>query len=313
MTRAAERYTRFINKLPAPGGQGAHQALYAAGCFAFRAGVPVDHAIAEIGAALPTGTRHVPASEIEQAVRQAYADISGRRNPARTRASPRVSPHALARLLRLGRGATEADIVARSSVPLVCSAWEVSWRVLEALYGPDELLFVGDDKTAGILGSSIRSRLELVQLLQRLGSCPFPKIIPNPLTGKSAPKKSGEGTTLRGDACVSSYRLVVVEHDRLPLADQLAFWMAAPLPVVALIFSGKRSVHGWVRVDCADSGEWVREVEQKLFPEYLTPMGFDPACRNASRLSRMPGHLRPDTGQMQRCLYLAPNGKAVGS
>lgn len=313
MSRESERYRRFICTLPAPGGQGAHQALYAAGCFAFRAGIPAERAIAEIGAALPAGTRHVPAFEIEQAVHQAYADVPGGRHTSDTRATPRVSPTALAGLLRLGRGATEADIVARSPIPLDWPAWESCWRVLEALHAPEDFIFAGDDSTPGTLGLSIHKRSALVQLLQRLGNCPWPKVIPNPLIGRTAPKKSGEGVTARGDACVSSHRFVVVEHDKLPLPDQLAFWMAAPLPVAALIFSGKRSVHGWVRVDCYDSAEWLKEVEQRLFPAYLTPMGFDPACRNSSRLSRMPGHVRADTGQMQRCLYLAPNGKAVGS
>ena len=65
------------------------------------------------------------------------------------------------------------------------------------------------------------------------------------------------------------------------------------------------------RVDCADAVEWEEGVENHLFPGYLKPLGMDPACKNESRLSRMPGHRRADTGQVQRVLYLAPMGKAV--
>lgn len=99
----------------------------------------------------------------------------------------------------------------------------------------------------------------------------------------------------------------------LSLADQLSFWFAVPLPVAAIVFSGSKSLHGLVQVDCANAAEWKAEVENSLFAQYLTPMGFDPSCRNASRLSRAPGHRRKDTGLCQHLLYLAPGGKAVST
>jgi len=136
--------------------------------------------------------------------------------------------------------------------------------------------------------------------------------MPNPLTGLPGPKKSGTGTTLRGDSCIAAHRFVVAEFDAVSLDDQLAFWRAVPhLPVAALVHSGKKSIHAWLRVDCRDKGEWETQIENDLFPAFLKPLGLDPSCRNSSRLSRMPGHKREDTGAIQRCLYLAPEGKAV--
>jgi hypothetical protein len=105
-----------------------------------------------------------------------------------------------------------------------------------------------------------------------------------------------------------------VEFDALPREDQLAFWWAVRLPVVVLVDSGGKSVHGWVRVrDVACAAEWGRSIEQHLFRDLLQPLGVDPACKNESRLSRLPGHHRKETGRWQRLLYLAPEGKAVGT
>lgn len=309
---ALARYKQYLKRLPAPGGGGAHRAIYAAGCLGLEAGLAPESVIKDIRENLPSGSRYVPDREIEDGVSAAYASTEkGLRKPACSK--PKVAPALLHDYIRRGRGATMDDISARSTV-------KPDWRpesalqfVLEALYRPDEWLFLGDDHTPGMIGRSIRMRDYWVKSIVSLDRHPWPKWIPNPLTGKPATKKSGAGTTLRGDGCVASYRFAVVEHDQLPLADQLAFWMASPLPVSALIYSGKKSIHGLVRVDCAHAVEWDEEVRGKLFPQYLIPMGFDPACQNPSRLSRCPGHRRQDTGLIQSCIYLAPEGKAVSA
>ena len=96
----------------------------------------------------------------------------------------------------------------------------------------------------------------------------------------------------------------------MPLEQQICFWAGVPLPVAAVIHSGGKSLHGWVRIDAENSEEWEREVEGKLF-DILQPLGADGACRNEARLSRMPGHFRVEKRERQRLLYLAPQGRAV--
>jgi len=311
MSSAAHtQYTRFLNRLPAPGGGGAHRAIYAAGCLGAEAGLDSEVVIKDIREHLPAGDRHVPDREIEDGVYAAYAYLrDGARKPQPS--GPKVAPSVLAELLRSGRGATVEDIAARSPVPIDWPPKEAFRNVLAVLYDPGDRIFIGDDQVPGVVGQTIRPRDAWIRALHALGGCPAPKWIPNPLSGRYAPKKSGDGDTLRGDGCVTSHRFVVVEHDQLPLPDQLAFWMASPLPVAALIFSGKKSMHGIVRVDCTSAEEWQTQIREKLFPQYLVPMGFDPACQNPSRLSRAPGHIRKDTGHVQACIYLAPQGKAV--
>lgn len=312
MSTVVQRYSKLLAAFPSPGGGGAHHALFKAGCLGFRAGLDAERVIVDVTANLPVGSRTVSEDEIRQGVEAGFAAAGGHVKPELY--VRKVHPGLLERFIKKGHGATENDIQKRSPIALDWPEAEAAWRVLEALYGDGELLFVGDDGWGGRLGETIRPALEWQKVFQKAAAVRFPKIMVNPLTGRPVAKKSGVGETLRGDGCIFAFRFVVAEFDGLSINDQLAFWLAVPhLPVAALIHSGKKSIHAWLRVDCADVREWEREVEQKLFPGYLVPLGLDPACRNESRLSRMPGHRRADTGLMQRCLYLAPEGRAVGA
>ena len=90
------------------------------------------------------------------------------------------------------------------------------------------------------------------------------------------------------------------------------FWGAAlnELPVVALIDSGNKSLHAWIRVpDVHTFEEWKIKIEQKFFEQCLKPLGIDTACKNPSRMSRLPGCIRKETGRWQRLLYLNPEAE----
>lgn len=306
-------YLAFLEQLPRPGGGGAHRAIFAAGCHGARAGLTQEEVCADLCAKLPEGTRRVSDREIEEGVAAGFADVLGAASDERPRRPPAlVAPGTFDRLVERGRGATEADVASRSPVPLAGEPWETACRLLEALYRSEELLFVGDDRTPGRLGESIRPAGEWAGLIRELRRVPWPKVMPNPLSGVAAPKRSGEGETLRGDGCVAAHRFAVLEMDAASIEDQLAFWAVARLPLAALVCSGGKSLHGWVRVDCRDAAEWERDIEGRLFPSFWVPLGFDGACKNEARLSRMPGHWRVETGASQRLLWLAPHGEAVG-
>ncbi|MFC1451857.1 hypothetical protein ACFLSJ_00770 [Verrucomicrobiota bacterium] len=130
------------------------------------------------------------------------------------------------------------------------------------------------------------------------------------LTGDLGPTKNG-GMSFRADSCIASFRFATVEFDSVPMDEQAAFWAGVDLPVAAIIDSGGKSLHGWVRVDRPDREAWEWDVEIGLFARRLVPLGVDAACRNEARLSRMPGFHRAETKRWQRLLYLAPNGRRV--
>lgn len=105
------------------------------------------------------------------------------------------------------------------------------------------------------------------------------------------------------DNDVRYFRFLLLEFDNLPLEIQLSVFGFLPVPINALITSGSRSIHAWVRLDAA-SAEDYRNTAGKVF-QLLTSLGIDRANRNPSRLSRLPGVKRGNTGK-QRLLFLDP-------
>lgn len=113
------------------------------------------------------------------------------------------------------------------------------------------------------------------------------------------------------DENVTAFHFALLECDNLPLDMQLRLFTRLLLPITAIITSGGRSIHAWVRVDAADETTY-RTVVSRMFG-ILIPFGVDKANRNPSRLSRLPGVVRKmGTGKdpRQRLLYFAPDKTA---
>lgn len=92
------------------------------------------------------------------------------------------------------------------------------------------------------------------------------------------------------DADIVSHRFVLLESDVLPLDVQLALFSKLKLPIACVIHSGGASAHAWVKVQ-AETIEQYRAIAFRLLT-VLEPFGIDPANKNASRLSRLPGAIR---------------------
>jgi hypothetical protein len=120
--------------------------------------------------------------------------------------------------------------------------------------------------------------------------------------------RDGKKWSKRCDSCIKALLFAIAEFDNKSLAEQLRFWMRmiqAGIPVAALIHSGNKSIHAWIAVYCADAAEWNAKVKRQLFAETLELFGVDPATKNPSRASRLPG-ARRNGGEFQRLLYLNP-------
>lgn len=304
------KYEFELTILPSPGqGAGLHPHLLRVANIGIAQGITPSQIFSDLRAFIPCGPRPVPDNEIRSAISTAWKDRNNSDIPDRATKPKIDGPAMLQRLIKQGAGATVDDI--RKISPIYMGSIhpiEQLMCLMFGLYQPTEHVFLGGAKTPGILGKTVRTMSNWVDALEDAKEIKIPHIIANPLTGEQGKTKSGN-PSFRSDDCISSHRYAILEFDGISIKDQLAFWAVIDLPVVALIHSGKKSIHGWIRVDCKDALEWEQEIENKLFPEYLIPLGIDRACKNESRLSRCPGHFRD--GKLQELFYLAPEGKRV--
>ena len=301
--KVSTRFCEALRTCP-HAGAGVHSWVMSCANLAAIAGMPATDAERDI---LQAMTRlPSPSAEVGAAVRKAYAEH--RPGEAFTPrhvapAKPKPKPMTAAAFIARGDGAEESDWWTASPVRI---DWQPGPRdalaVLGALYAPDEFLFIGER-----YGAEVATVANWMRRIEAGATVP-PHIIPNTLTGGEHPLADGK-MSRRGDSAVASFRYAVAEYDTLSKAEQLALWWGfRSAPIVALIDSGGKSIHALLRVDCATRADWEREVEGKLFPRVLVPLGCDPACRNEARLSRLPGHYRTEKGAWQRLLYLNPEG-----
>jgi hypothetical protein len=94
------------------------------------------------------------------------------------------------------------------------------------------------------------------------------------------------------DKDVTAFRHVLVEFDldsrgnRIPKELQYGALLESGFPISAILDSGDKSIHGWVRVDAPDRKEYDRRRE--IVWDYFKRWNLDPQNKNPSRYSRCP-------------------------
>jgi len=106
------------------------------------------------------------------------------------------------------------------------------------------------------------------------------------------PVRAGAGGN---DRDVTTLRHVLVESDALPKPEQERQLRASGLPISALIDSGGKSIHAWIRVDARTREEF--DARRERIWTSLPGFQIDTANKNPARFSRCPGGLRNDTVQ----------------
>lgn len=108
----------------------------------------------------------------------------------------------------------------------------------------------------------------------------------------------------RADCNVVTFRNFLIEIDTMPLSDQIAY-VKSRVPVSSIVYSGGASYHFIISLETPlATYEEYMDVAKRLL--MLLPEA-DSACKNPSRLSRLPGRVRPETDKMQDLIYL--NGR----
>lgn len=365
------RYRTALAAIPPPGyGEHSHDAIFFAACCGIEAAIPEEAIFSDIRAAIAIkpGRKPVTDGKIREAIRSASkhtapmvfdgnARKSGSFKSFRAAPPPKTEAEEFAESLK---NEAVAKAVFRETLeaggenldPWSEEVWESSpirinppifgdmLPLLEHLYNPDDLLFIGKqtDKGEGHIKPAaewlrfFRCEIRKIESLETsalqvrraawLGS-QYPLIMPNPLTGEKAMTKSGN-PSLRADSCVKEFRYLIAEGDTLPLPQQCALIRGIcrnwGFKVAALIHSGNKSLHAWLCCEGVHTLEDWESVVKKHYFALLKALKFDDACSQASHLSRLPGAYRLGTrdenvsknkypwGKWQKLFYLAPEG-----
>lgn len=312
---ALDRYKENLTN-PRPPGTGCHSWIMSTANLGVMAGLELRRLYDDIRNVIPPGTRRISDREVQDAIRKALADHRGRDYIPRPRPSSILqnAQNALKKIVAQAKITSEMDLWEQSLIRL----WEEPHKdqalLLSTLFDPVDLIWIGEHHHSGILGDTIRTVNEWITHFENGGKS-GPHIIINPLNGIPAPTKTGDKTTLRGDKNIRSYRYCMAEFDGLAREDQIKFWSAVKLPIVALIDSGGKSIHSWLDVQKLVTVEtpeqWQSAIKGRLYDRILKPLGIDGACSNPARLSRLPGHFREEKQAWQRLLWLSPEGRPV--
>lgn len=104
----------------------------------------------------------------------------------------------------------------------------------------------------------------------------------------------------RADANVVSHRNFLLELDEVPLDEQVKY-VTDLVPVSSIVYSGGKSYHFIISLTEPVSATKYKELARRL---HRLVKKADRQCKNASRLSRLPGVWRPDTGKKQELVEL---------
>lgn len=96
------------------------------------------------------------------------------------------------------------------------------------------------------------------------------------------------------DEAVTAFKYALVEFDSLDLESQWWLIKESDIPCVAVLSSGKRSLHAWVKVDAKNRAEFDQRF--KLLADHFADH-IDAVNKNPSRLSRLPNSKRFDNRQ----------------
>jgi RecA-family ATPase len=101
---------------------------------------------------------------------------------------------------------------------------------------------------------------------------------------------------------VLDFRYALIEFDNMPKELQYQLILKSRIPCAAITDSGHKSIHAIVKIQARDANEYKERVA--ILMEHFREYGVDPATKDPTRLSRLPGFTRGDTHAPQQLLNL---------
>lgn len=309
---AIERARRYVAKCPpAVSGQGGHNTAFRVAA-ALRTKFELSEAETLSLMVEYNRTCSPPWTERELIHKVKTATQAGHHEPHSLAARAPVfeSPTDEASTYLKGFRCDEADLWHASPVELGDDPRRDGATLVEALYEPGEQInyvtgFAIEHDKFGVdkarprgSGATMERNVLAAHWYKRGSDTDYPGgwMRMNPVDGKGI-----------ADANVTAFRFALLESDELPLDLQMALFARLSLPIAAILRSGARSIHAWVKVDAPNAEEYGRKVS-RLF-DLLARFGIDRKNSNPSRLSRLPGARRIMGAQgdgIQKLLYLNP-------
>jgi hypothetical protein len=310
-----ETFQDLLHAFPSPDG-GVHTHIMACANKAAYEDVSQDEAVRLISQHMTRPPR--PANEVVSSVDKAYAERGKgyAYTPKVMTAAERSANAEALQQLKARRfremakdRCTVADLIESSPVDVACAEGFEAFQagmLLLYMYDRKEVVWCGEQFETY---QGVKTVDEWTDIFLD-NQAPPPFFVPNPLTGNEEMSKSGK-PSFRCDAAVTDYRYALFEVDLpgITLDDQAAFWMRykEEIPVASITYSGGKSLHALIRVDCRSVEEWDMKVRNGAFRKWEA-IGADPACKNPCRLSRLPGHFREGKG-LQKLLWLRGGAK----
>jgi len=132
-------------------------------------------------------------------------------------------------------------------------------------------------------------------------------IVANPMTAKTGFNQSGKPSHRCHDNATKRRRYLVIEFDRGEITQQAAILSSLStewVPLILVIWSGSKSLHGWFDV------QHLSQYQKHRFFRHAVFLGADPTLWDPSKLVRMPGGRR-DNGQTQQIFHFNPPGTQI--
>lgn len=99
----------------------------------------------------------------------------------------------------------------------------------------------------------------------------------------------------KADVDVTGFRHALLESDHISVEEAYSLFTQSKLPIAALIHSGNKSLHAWVRIEAKDRSEYDERVAHLY--EHFAEYKLDPKNKNPSRFSRLPQVMRGEKKQ----------------